>query len=73
VEVKKYELQENRWSLFRNKLTDNTKENAPEFSGSININGTLYKLNGWVNEYSGGKYFSGTVRLETQDEKGIPI
>ena len=56
-----FEQKEGRWSLFRNK--EKQSENSPEYSGSININGTLYRLNGWVDEGSTGKFFSGSVRL----------
>lgn len=64
---------ENRWSLFRNK--EKQVEGSPDFSGSININGVVYKLNGWVSEYSGGRYFSGTVRplLSTTSDDDIPL
>lgn len=67
----KYEQQENRWSLFRNK--EKKSDNSPEFSGTININGTIYKLTGWINEYSGGRYFSGTVRPDVDNPDDIPF
>lgn len=49
----------NRWKLGRNNKPKN--ERSPEFTGSINIDGVEYWLNGWVREARGEKFFSGTV------------
>lgn len=49
----------NRWKLGRNNKPKNEK--SPEFTGSINIDGQEYWLNGWVREANGERFFSGTV------------
>jgi hypothetical protein len=49
----------NRWKLFRN--TEKKGERSPDFSGEVNIDGAIYRLNGWVQEGNGKKFFSGTV------------
>jgi len=52
----------NRFVLFINDNSDNPKK--PTHKGTININGTEYKLAGWVKESSRGTQFiSGSVEL----------
>lgn len=63
-----YELGTNRWSLFKN--TKKNTERSPEYSGSVNIDGELYRINAWVEEGASGKYFSGTIRPYTDE---VPI
>ena len=52
----------NRWILSRNDRRD--KDTSPEFTGTINIEGKEYWLNGWVREKKdgSGKFFSGTAK-----------
>jgi hypothetical protein len=50
----------NRGTLGKN--TKKTKETQPEYSGSLNVNGVDYWLNGWIKESETGKFFSLTVR-----------
>lgn len=52
---------ENRGALFKNEKK--TQETHPEYTGSINVNGTDYWLSGWIKEgKNGGKFFSLSVR-----------
>jgi hypothetical protein len=52
---------ENRFALFREENRKSDKH--PEFSGTLNIDGTDYWINAWVQvSKSGKKFFSGTVR-----------
>jgi hypothetical protein len=50
----------NRGTLGKN--NKKTKELQPEYSGSLNVNGVDYWLNGWIKESETGKFFSLTVR-----------
>jgi len=50
----------NRGTLGKN--NNKTKETQPEYSGSLNVNGVDYWLNGWIKESETGKFFSLTVR-----------
>lgn len=50
----------NRWKLFRNATKKSDK--SPDFSGEIDIDGVVYRLNGWVQEGKAGRFFSGSVR-----------
>ncbi len=50
----------NRWTLFRNSEKKNDK--SPDFSGEVDIDGVLYRLNGWVQEGKNGRFFSGSIR-----------
>lgn len=52
----------NRFVLFINDNSDNPK--APKYKGTVNINGTDYKIAGWVKQaQSGVEYISGSVEL----------
>ena len=51
---------ENRWALFKNDRKQ--QDNHPDYTGSINVNGVDYFLNGWLKEKDGRKYFSGTIK-----------
>ena len=52
----------NRGTLFRN--DERKHDRSPEYSGSINVGGVEYWLNGWVQEAktTGRRFFSLTVR-----------
>ncbi len=64
-----YEQKEGHWSIFKN--NDKKNDNAPDYSGSVKVNGTEYKLAGWVRESSSGrKYVGGT--LQPADERRQP-
>ena len=59
----------NRWVLFRNK--EKKAENSPDYSGTVNIDGVEFLINGWVKEGETQKFFSGTVRPKTGIIKNI--
>jgi hypothetical protein len=50
----------NRGTLGKNNRK--TKDTQPEYSGSLNVNGVEYWLNGWIKESETGKFFSLTVQ-----------
>lgn len=49
----------NRWKLFREKEKKSDKH--PDFTGEVNIEGTTYRLAGWVQEGKSGRFFTGSV------------
>lgn len=54
----------NRWTLFRNE--NKNKETDCDYSGTVNIDGQEFWLNGWLKESKEGKkFFSGTVKAKT--------
>ena len=56
----------NRGVLFNNK-EKKAKDSDPDYSGSINFNGTDCWLNGWIKESKDGKkFFSLSVRPKEQ-------
>lgn len=56
----------NRFGLFKNK--DRQEETHAELTGYVNIDGTEYWLNGWVNRNEDGslKFISGSVKPKTE-------
>ena len=50
----------NRGVLFRAK--DRKSDKHPEYSGSVNIEGVEYWLDGWVKDGKSGKFFSLSVK-----------
>jgi hypothetical protein len=50
----------NRGMLGRN--TNKQSDKHPDYSGTININGTDYWLSGWLKEGKNGKFFSLAVK-----------
>src|SRR5262245_30337378 len=62
----KYQHKQNRGSMFEN--GHKTKEKQPDFTGSVNVDGTIYWLNGWKElTQSGKKRIS--VSVQRQDEQ----
>lgn len=57
----------NRFVLFTNKDKKNPK--GPDYSGTVNIGGTEYKLAGWIQQGRMGKFVSG--RVEEIDVNGF--
>jgi hypothetical protein len=51
---------ENRWSLFKN--TRKEKDSQPDYTGSLNVDGAEYYLDGWVKDGAKGKFFSGKIK-----------
>ena len=48
-----YEHKENKGSIFKNDRKE--KDTHPDYTGQINVAGTLYNISGWINESKGGK------------------
>lgn len=69
----------NRGILSRN--TNRKSDSHPEFSGTINVDGTDYWLSAWVKEGNKGKFFSLSVKqkelrtesAQFQDDREIPF
>lgn len=64
-----YRQKENTGALFRNK--DAKSDKSPSHSGTLNVEGTIFRLSAWVKETkSGEKYFSLAVSMaERQPEQ----
>jgi len=61
----------NRGVLFNNK-EKKAKDSDPDYSGSINFNGTDCWLNGWIKESKEGKkFFSLSVRPKDQQARPV--
>ena len=61
----------NRGVLFNNK-EKKSKDNDPDYSGSINFNGVDCWLNGWIKESrEGKKFFSLSVRPKDQQARPV--
>ena len=63
-----YELKENKGSLFTNEKKD--KDTHPDYTGQINVAGTLYNISAWSNKSkSGKKYFGLQVSIPKPKEQ----
>lgn len=58
----------NRGVLFRNDRRETEKH--PEYTGTINVDGTDYRLAAWVREGKGRKYFS--LAISPKEPKSEP-
>lgn len=56
----------NKGALFRN--DKRTSDRAPEYNGSINVNGVDYWISGWIKEGQKGKFFSLSVQPKDQQK-----
>ena len=52
---------ENRWTLNKNDKKREGKQDA-DYTGSVNINGVEYWINGWVKDGRSGKFISGSIK-----------
>jgi len=52
-----YSHKENNGSLFKNENKE--KDSQPDYNGTINISGKLYRISAWVNEAQTGKKYFG--------------
>ena len=67
-----YEHKENKGSLFTNEKKD--KDTHPDYTGQINVAGTLYNISAWDNKSkSGKKYFGLSVSIPKPKEDNKPI
>jgi uncharacterized protein (DUF736 family) len=63
-----YEHKENKGSLFTNEKKD--KDTHPDYTGQINVAGTLYNISAWDNKSkSGKKYFGLSVSIPKPKEE----
>ena len=60
MENKKFELKEGQCSIFKNDKNGNEK--APDYKGTIKIEGIEKDIALWVKEGNKGKFFSGQVK-----------
>lgn len=58
----------NRGALFKN--DDRKSDKHPEYSGTINVDGQEFYLNGWVREGKRGKFFSLSVKPKGEASSG---
>ena len=52
-----YEHKENKGSIFKNEKKE--KETHPDYTGQINVAGTLYNISAWSNKSKSGKSYYG--------------
>ena len=57
----------NTFTLFVNDKGDNPKR--PDRTGKLNINGTWYKLSGWIKDGKNGPFLSGKVQAIEEERK----
>ena len=63
-----YEHKENKGALFTNEKKD--KDTHPDYTGQINVAGTLYNISAWDNKSkSGKKYFGLSVSIPKPKEE----
>jgi len=63
-----YEHKENKGSLFTNEKKD--KDTHPDYTGQINVAGTLYNISAWDNKSKNGKeYFGLSVSIPKPKEE----
>ena len=52
-----YEHKENKGSIFKNEKKE--KDTHPDYTGQINVAGTLYNISAWSNKSKSGKSYYG--------------
>jgi hypothetical protein len=62
----KYQHKENRGSMFDNDHKETEKH--PDLTGSVNVNGVVYWINGWKSETQSGKRKL-SLSVQRQDER----
>lgn len=67
-----YEHKENKGSIFKNDRKE--KDTHPDYTGQINVAGTLYNISGWINKSkSGKKYFGLSVSIPKPKSEDLPF
>ena len=67
-----YEHKENKGSIFKNDRKE--KDTHPDYTGQINVAGTLYNISGWINVSKGGKkYFGLSVSIPKPKSEDLPF
>jgi len=61
---------DNSGALFKNQRKDEGNANAPDYVGDVLIDGTRYRLAGWVKESTRGKFLSLSVKPDDQPPAG---
>ena len=67
-----YVHKENKGSIFKNEKKE--KDTHPDYTGQINVAGTLYNISAWINESKGGKRYFGlsvSIPKPKEDNKRI--
>ena len=66
--MSKFELKEGQGTIFKN---EKQKENQPDYTGTVKVNGEEKRIALWVKDGKKGKYFSAQIS-EKQEVKGYP-
>ena len=57
----------NRFVLFKNDKEGNEKR--PDYTGSIDVDGTEYWMSAWIKDGKKGKFMSGQIELKEEKKK----
>lgn len=61
-----FELKEGQGTLHKNDKEGNDKR--PDYRGTANVGGTLYRVSGWIKEGKNGKWMSLSIELPRASE-----
>ena len=70
ADKKPYKHKENNGSLFKNEKKD--KDTQPDYTGQVDVGGTLYNISAWLNKSKSGKKYFGlqvSIPKPKQDPK----
>ena len=71
ADKKPYKHKENNGSLLKNEKKD--KDTQPDYTGQVDVAGTLYNISAWLNKSkSGKKYFGLQVSIPKPKEDKKP-
>ena len=65
-----FQLKEDYGSLWKNE--NKSKDNQPDYTGKINIGGSVMSLGAWKNTTDGGKTYLSIKLSEVQEQKSSP-
>jgi|TARA_R100000687_G_scaffold21761_1_gene18088 uncharacterized protein (DUF736 family) len=65
-----FQLKEDYGSLWKNE--NKSKDNQPDYTGKINIGGSVMSLGAWKNTTDGGKTYLSIKLSEVQEQKSPP-